>query len=133
MTIKNTYIACDGEEFETEEECLQYERGILGHKGILFFDSERNVIENDDPVLKYELSLYIYIVDKDQAKVYFEWLNNYAGYNYGDDFETGHVYMYNTRTCEYEDLAEKINELIGFENDIFGHVKEIGGSDNVNR
>ena len=49
MTIKRTYIACDGVEFENREDCLAHEADINIELIILsecrFFDHRRNRIE----------------------------------------------------------------------------------------
>lgn len=49
MTIKRTYIACDGIEFENREDCIAHEADINAELILLrecrFFDSNRNRIE----------------------------------------------------------------------------------------
>ena len=126
MEIKYTYIcSLDGEEFETEEECLEYERNIAGCEGIAFFDVNRELVKVEDAVATYEQAYYIYILNKELADRYFAWLFSHYGYDFVNDSKEGHTYMYNTRTCEYEDLGETINNLIGVENDILDQVKKV--------
>ena len=50
MTIKNIYISEDGEEFETAEECIEYEKARDVSGAILMFDSDKQILDDADSI-----------------------------------------------------------------------------------
>ena len=46
MRTKITYIAYDGSEFDTQEECLQYETIDIDMPGMMCFDGDMNYIDH---------------------------------------------------------------------------------------
>lgn len=63
MIKKITYIAIDGKEFDTEEDCRNYENTIDNpFNGFTFFDTERNVLNKNysiSEVLYFARYLYV--------------------------------------------------------------------------
>ena len=106
MRIECTYIACDDTEFETEAECLAYERGIEDRlKAAVFYDDEKKIVdvENDGTGNAY----YIRIVNANDAPSLLRWLYNYVGFDYpkDDDYTDGDLLVYDCDHDEWVNLT----------------------------
>lgn len=81
MVKRVIYVADDGEEFETEEECLEYEEATTGFAGIVGFDSDMVL---QDPAERgaddaFSRSLYFFVSNAEDAKKTFSVLEDYVG------------------------------------------------------
>lgn len=76
MTTKIIYIAEDGEEFDTSDECLKYEAKRDAHGAVIMFDSNRLPIVDTDSVTAFEDSNYLYIIDAEKAKAFFDYVSD---------------------------------------------------------
>lgn len=80
MIKKITYIAKDGEEFETEEECMAHEQFTIGLPGIVCFDSKMNFLDpHEGADDAFSSSSYIVVTDAHEAKRTFDYMSEYTG------------------------------------------------------
>lgn len=116
MTTKTTYIANDGEEFETEEECLAYEKAMDPSEGVVMFDSEYEILHGGVPAAMYEAAMYLYIINEKKATAFFNWIGVNTGYNTPSDYHTGDLLYYSDyhdyNKDDYSNLDKDISELI---------------------
>lgn len=128
MTTKTIYISNDGEEFESEEECLEYEKKRDVHDAIIMFDSNRLPILDADSVAAFEDAEYLYILDSEKAKAFFDYISEAYGYavpnpdevvNYG-------LYAFNSDlSCQsYYELNDQIAELEVLRDELLDRTKE---------
>ena len=131
MTIKNVYVADDGEEFETEEECLEYEKVLDPDGAVVLFDSDMRIITKEncgsekDPVSRYEETVYICIIDAKKAKEWFNWIYDKSGYDIPIDYSTGDTLYYNSDDCEYVNLEKEIAKLEALRNKIYSKRNQV--------
>lgn len=115
MTIKNIYISDDGEEFETEEECVEYEKARDVKGAILMFDSDRQILDDADSVKAFENAMYLYIINVERAKKFFDYVSESYGYDVPDPDEVIEhgLYAFNDDMhCQsYYELTDRIAEL----------------------
>ena len=113
MTIRNIYVAADGEEFDTEEDCLDYEQTMDASGAIIMFDSDRKLIKGVSSAEAFERSMYLYIVDAEKAKRFFDLMCDDYGHIVPEDVEDYALYMYddNIRGQSYVELQELIANL----------------------
>ena len=113
MTIKNIYISDDGEEFETEEECLEYEKARDVSGAILMFDSDRQILDDADSVKAFENAMYLYIINVERAKKFFDFVGEDYGYVVPDEVVENGLYAYddNVHCQSYYKLTDQIAEL----------------------
>ena len=134
MLQKITYIANDGEEFETEEECQAYELalndcpGVLGFDLDLTFQDPEKLGAND----AFVNSNYFYVYDAEQAEKTFEILGDYTGTTTPDgELHAGDLFRYDEENdgwvdmiAEYRKQTQTIGSLLnsiwllrGFQNE----------------
>lgn len=109
MTQRVIYIADDGEEFETEEECFVYERCMTGMHGILGFDCEgefQDPKQSDVDRAFYD-SEYVFIVDEEEAAKTFEFIKDHYGYEVPKEFHNGDLLHYNGEEDEWDNTIDK--------------------------
>ena len=125
MRVECTYIAFDETEFDTEAECLAYEKGVKDRmKAAIFYDDEKNIVdvEKDGTGDAY----YIRIVDAEQTPFLFDWLYNYVGFDYPHDeyYENGDLFNYDRNHDEWVNLTaqkkfiEKVESMFKKEGEI---------------
>lgn len=128
MTTKVLYISVDGEEFETEEECLEYEKNRDAHGAILMFAANRLPITDEDSVAAFEDAQYLYILDAERAKKFFDYISESYGYTVPDSDEVvdGGLYVFeDTHYKEsYIDLVDRIADLEVLRDELLDRVKE---------
>ena len=112
MEIKNIYVSYDGKEFETEEECLEYERMGESEGAVKLFNADGHECLETDPVERYERADYIYVLDEEKADAYFNRIQEYSGYTVPYDAKVGHIYAYDVDDCDYYDLMERVEKLM---------------------
>lgn len=113
MTIRNIYVAADGEEFDTEEDCLDYEQTMDASGAIIMFDSDRKLIKGVSSAEAFDRSMYLYIVDAEKAKRFLDLMRDDYGHIVPEDVEDYALYMYddNIRGQSYVELQELIANL----------------------
>ena len=123
MTIKNIYIAADGEEFETEAECLEHEQLCDPMDSVIFYDSSlERVTDCNGAIDAFEHADHVYVRDADKARTFFGWINYETGMAIPHNIESNKIYSFDTMTQGYYDLNERVNELLDIMNDIFNDV-----------
>ena len=109
MTTRTVYIAYDGEEFETEEECAAHERCMADLPGILGFNCEGEFQDpkQSDVDRAFNDSEYVFIVDEEEAAKTFEFIKDYYGYEAPEEFHNGDLLHYNGEEDEWENTIDK--------------------------
>ena len=120
MQIKKIYISDDGEEFETEEACLEYENSLNARDGVILFDSNLEVIHGGAPIDDYNEAFYMYISDARQAERFFDWVYEYDHSPVPKDVKEGGIYFYDEATGNYKNLDEFFTKWNGIRNKILG-------------
>lgn len=115
MTTKIIYIAEDGEEFDTSDECLKYEKKRDVHDAVIMFAGNRLPITDTDSVTAFEDSNYLYILDAEKAKAFFEYVSEaycLATPNL-EEVEDHALFAYDyDHSCQsYIDVDDKIADL----------------------
>lgn len=106
MQIKKIYISDDGEEFETEEACLEYENSLNSRDGVILFDHNLEVIHGGAPIDAYNEAFYMYISDAGQAERFFDWVREYDRSPVPKDVKEGRIYFYDEAAGNYKNLDE---------------------------
>ena len=127
MTQKITYVADDGEEFETEEECAAHERcmenlpGILGFNGKAVYQDPRKA----DVDSSFNESEYLFITDENEADETFEFIGEYYGYTVPTVFFTGDILRYD---YDEDEWVNAIHEYVEQTEKMIGILKSIGNT-----
>lgn len=126
MTIRNIYVAADGEEFDTEEDCLDYEQTMDASDAIIMFDSDRKMIKGISSAEAFDKSMYLYIVDAEKAKRFLEIMCDDYGHIVPEDIEDHALYVYddNIRGQSYVELQKLIAKLETERDKILESVRE---------
>ena len=122
MTTKVTYIACDGEEFETAEECLAYEKAMDPSDSLVMLDDDYCIIEGYDPASMYEHAMYLYIVDDKKVVSFFNWIEINTGYIIPEMYKTGDLLYYDNLSNNYVNLNKEIDHLVEKRNKSMDHI-----------
>jgi len=123
-----TYIADDGEEFATEEQCYAYEHRFDDAKdSVIFLDGEFNVIPWGDLEKIYDNFIYLVIRDEEKAHDLFwaihEWENCFE---MPKGYQTGDFIAWDCANEEYVDLRAECNALNRKINAITKAVSQLG-------
>lgn len=92
MQIKKIYISDDGEEFETEEECLEYEKIVSSRDSVILFDYCEGIINDDDFWNAFDQAIYIYITDAERAEKFLQWVKESTDHPVPENVKTGWLY-----------------------------------------
>ncbi len=111
MEIRKIYISDDGEEFDSEEECLEHEDKINSFDSVLLFDSKKNLIKNKIPEISYEQAYYIYVLNTKRAKTFLEWIHSEYRYAIPDYLRAGELYFYEESTNKFKSYTNIVTEL----------------------
>lgn len=128
MRTRTIYISNDGEEFETEEECLEYERNRDASNAILMFASNRFPITDVDSITAFEEAQYLYILDAERAKEFFKAIKD--DYSYAipklDEVTNFSLYAYEGDHSDqsYVNLDDKIAELEVLRDELLDRARE---------
>jgi len=129
MTIRKIYIAEDGEEFESEDECLEYEKAFNPEGAIVFYDEDlERVTSGRDPAETFELADHLYISNAEQAERFFNWIDEYYGMTVPDEVVAGQVYSFDERNQQYFNLCDRIREMEHVLKIIFEDLQKNGGA-----
>ena len=115
------YFADDDTEFDTEEECLEYERTFKDQiAAVRFFDDDYDELSDLERIESY--GVYMYIVDRDKAELLFNRLGEYISFDQPDfGVSNGDVLMWQddgwvsirNRIEELQNVANKITQKVG--------------------
>ena len=128
MRTRTIYISNDGEEFETEEECLEYERNRDASDAVLMFAANRFPIVDSDSVAAFEDASYLYILDAERAKAFFKAIKD--DYSYAipklDEVTNFSLYAYEEDRSgqSYVNLDDKIAELEVLRDELLDRARE---------
>lgn len=124
MRIQVTYVADDGEEFYSEEECLEYEKRMNPDGSLLLFDGDFKLIKYTDPLAAFEKTEAIYVEDAEKAEKFLDWINDQTGYVIPEMIKAPAVYIYDDDTRSYYELYDRIHELERIKLRIIDGIKE---------
>ena len=92
METKITYIADDGEEFDSEEECLAYENAFKHVGGVIAFDEDKHVVFSAEEVATE--AEYYYITNAEKARKTFAFIDDYYGTEVPTTFDDGDLFRF---------------------------------------
>lgn len=110
MIVKTIYISYDGEEFETEEECEEYEREFEDIKKSVLFLSDKMKPVKDDDMVGIEAACYFKVLDWEKANRLFDWLVDHTCMD-NMEFTEGdqnRIYAWDEDTAMYYDLNDYV-------------------------
>lgn len=126
MTIKNIYIAADGEEFETEAECLEHEQLCDPGESVIFYYSDCDrITDGRDIIEMFERADHIFVRDAEKAKAFFNWIYEETGMAIPHNVADNTIYSYDSLRQVYFNLNERIEELLDISNAIFNDVNGV--------
>lgn len=108
-----TWIADDGEEFATEEECYAYEhRFDDANDAAVFLDDEFNVLFPFDLETVYDKFIYIVIRDEEKAHDLFWAIHDWERcFEMPTDYHAGDILKWDGNDEVYVDLEKKHLEI----------------------
>lgn len=128
MIIKRTFIADDGEEFESEEACIEYEEAMNPEGGVIFYDGNmKRVTKENGPASMLDHAMYLYISNAKKAQKFFDWIVQYYGMAVPIELTDGAMFVYDDRAQGYCNLNDKIRALIDIQDEIFKDLRTNGG------
>jgi hypothetical protein len=114
MRAETKYYAYDDTEFESEDECLLYEKRLRGSLcGARFFDVEgREITFDPDNPEEIDDAMYCHIVDDKVAPALFNWLRDYADLPDGE-LKNNDLWWFDTLYLEWVNVTEELKVLTG--------------------
>ena len=112
MEIREIYISDDGEEFDSEKECLEHEQRNRSLDCVVMFDSTAKLITGETLVNAFAKASFIYIVNAEKAEKYFDWLQDSYVSKVPECVNDGELYFYNETVEDYEEFNCYIDGLI---------------------
>ena len=123
MRVETTYYADDGTEFDTEEECIAYEKAAdENFDAVQFFDRKRKLMEHPTMTDIEDFCYYVRILDKEKAEKLFAYLYQIISFVAPTDvsYETGDVLSFDEEYSDgWENLTllckqynERLNEIL---------------------
>lgn len=108
-----TYIAEDGEEFPTEEQCYAYEhRFDYANEAAVFLDDEFNVLFPFDLETVYDKFIYMVIRDEEKAHDLFWAIHDWERcFEMPKDYHAGDILKWDGNDEVYVDLKKKLSEI----------------------
>lgn len=125
MQTRTIYIAHDGSEFDTQEECLQYETIDINMPGMMCFDGDMNYIDHKEygAAYAFERSRWVFITDGYAARRTGKYFNEHYGLvSIPDDATTGDVYEYDENTDEWMNVGEACEKQMACMSGLFGNM-----------
>ena len=116
MRTETKYFAFDETEFDTEAECLAYEKKLEGlWDGVVLLDEEFRT-PNGIPSLEFAegFAIYVKVLDAEKAGQLINWIYEYSGISMPpvDMIYNGGVYKYDEDAPEdWVDLTERLREV----------------------
>lgn len=119
MYKKTSYVSFDGEEFDKESKCIEYEnRYVIKASNIVMLDDCMNLLlipssNITDLSLFFNYALdyirYILFADEDTKNAYINWCD-YHGYGVAG-LDDGLEFVFNDTTGRYEPMIKQIDKL----------------------
>lgn len=125
MKIRKIYISDDGEEFDSEEECLEHEDRLNSIDSVMLFDSKKKLITDKNPSTAYERACYIYVRDTNRAKTFLEWVHSECGYAVPSLVRAGELYFYDESTNKFKSYTSMVIDLDDTKNKILAQVRNV--------
>lgn len=118
MEQVTVYRAFDGKQFDTEKECLEYERDILPQcdtmKNLLLFDKEANLILFQPGITYsylYDNMQFFVVTNKtEESLACLHNILNQGPYDCPDPIEEGRIYRWNDRDG-WVDISEELYQI----------------------
>ena len=105
MHSVTTWYAFDETEFDSKEECEEYERTTLDLiNSVMFFDYEMNYLKDPTVADIEELAFYMIITDVKKAEALFDYLPRYISFEAPNRIENGSMFEYDKDDCSWIDL-----------------------------
>lgn len=113
MRTETTYYAIDETEFDNEQDCLDYERGLTKLSGsVQWFTEDRVLMEEPDFQDIESIAMYFRVVDAEAAAEFFDWLPTMISFDKPEcKLENGQVFAYNTDNGEWDDMRELVRRI----------------------
>ena len=128
MTTKILYISIDGEEFETADECLKYEKKRDASGAVIMFTRNRLPILDVDSVTAFEDAHYLYILDAERAKKFFDYVSESYGYAVPNPDEVVDHSLFAFEDSSYAqsffDVNDRIADLEVLKDELLDRAKE---------
>ena len=105
--VRVSYVAFDGEEFDTEAECAAHEDALQNTKGIIAFDEDKKVATDAEAVGND--AIYFFIENAEDARQTFNVLYDYYGTEVPKNLSDGDFLRYNGKTCQRIGRARRID------------------------
>ena len=115
MRIETTYYADDDTEFETEEECREYEEHLAQDlKSVTFLDQDLKRM--DSPSLEdiESYAFYLYIRDGEKVEDAIAWLTEQCSFDTdGLDYPlvAGDIYRFNGDNGKWVDMRQELENI----------------------
>lgn len=125
MQTRTIYIAHDGSEFDTQEECLQYETITKDMPGMLCFDGDATYLDHRvcGVANAFERSHWIFITDGTDAWRTSKYMSEQCGLvSIPCDAKTGDVYEYDDHTDEWLNVGEACEKQMACVSGLFGNM-----------
>ena len=132
MEIRTTYISDDGTEFDTEEECLEYEAVYKDTSSVILLDEKKKLIDMSDLADAFERCHYIHIVKEPEARLFLDYVESFCGCGLPRDaIKEGHTYAYDEVFRNWEDnywvdLDERYSEIAAEYNSVKEALSKVG-------
>lgn len=123
MEIKTTYVADDGVEFDTEQECYEYEHRYdnIAKSGVVFFDSKHNRMPTDDIVYCAERCLGVYVPTEESAKLVHELFRELGCESPWSDYSSIFDIGYFVYESEWVAIDREMKRLTDLRNSLISH------------
>jgi len=125
MQSKTTYIADDGSEFDTPEECLWHETITKDMPGMMCFDDDANYLDHRicGAANAFERSHWIFITDESGAYHTSEYMSENCGLvSIPYDAKTGDVYEYDDHLDEWMNVGAACEKQMACVSRLFGNM-----------
>lgn len=132
MEIRTTYISDDGTEFDTEEECLEYEAVYKDTSSVVLLDDEKHPLDMSDLAGAFDSCIYIHIVKEQEARLLLDYVESYCSCGLPRDaIEEGHTYVYDDWSGYAEnnywvDLDKKYEDIVAEFNEVKEALSKVG-------
>jgi hypothetical protein len=117
--MKILYMADDGEEFETEEECKEHEEAMRVkdefNSRMRLYDAKMNRFDPDIEDIELEQITYAYFADEETFNYFNDFFNENGLFSPKDDgcsFSSGHSFMWDGNGKCWVSVNDFINELM---------------------
>lgn len=121
------YVAFDGEEFDTKEECTAYEDALQRTKGIIGFDENKSVTDGAEELATS--AAYYFITNANEASQTFSVLYDQYGTEIPHEFADGDFYRYDDDNDRWVNMLYEFCKLGDVIATIANHVRLLAKTD----